>query len=384
MSKSGCSCELNSKEPRQVVFLLRKVLYITNYPSPYRVDFFNLLGKAVDLTVSFTSRPEAQKHRSADWFHTNYDSFTAVFLKEKRGKVFVDIIPLIREGWDHIIIGGYSLPTFMLAIEYMRLHRIPFAIEADGALLQPERKIKYFIKRHFIRSADAWFSSGRATTDYFLHYGAKKDRIVQYPFTSLRESDIEQARLLCAAEKKAVRAELGIAESKVVLAVGQFIGRKGFDILIAAAAKLPMDYGVYIVGSAPTEQYLRLKDALRADNVHFVGFKRKEELNRYYLSADVFAMPTREDIWGLVVNEALSFGLPVVSTDRCGAAIELVKDGVNGRIVPVDDVDMLTCALMETLSGDLQRMAEESKKIVRPYSIENMVGKHLDFFLLSE
>ena len=145
-----------------------------------------------------------------------------------------------------------------------------------------------------------------------------------------------------------------------------------------------MDYGVYIVGSAPTEQYLRLKDALRADNVHFVGFKRKEELNRYYLSADVFAMPTREDIWGLVVNEALSFGLPVVSTDRCGAAIELVKDGVNGRTVPVDDVDMLTCALMETLSGDLQRMAEESKKIVRPYSIENMVGKHLDFFLLSE
>ena len=131
MSKSGCSCELNSKEPRQVVFLLRKVLYITNYPSPYRVDFFNLLGKAVDLTVSYTSRPEAQKHRSADWFHTNYDAFTAVFLKEKRGKVFVDIIPLIREGWDHIIIGGYSLPTFMLAIEYMRLHRIPFAIEAD-------------------------------------------------------------------------------------------------------------------------------------------------------------------------------------------------------------------------------------------------------------
>ncbi len=362
---------------------MTKVLFITNYPSPYRVDFFNLLGQQVALTVSFTSRPEAQKHRAAEWFHTDYESFTPVFLKEKRGRVFVDIIPLIREGWDHIIIGGYSLPTYMLAIEYMRLRRIPFVIEADGALLRPEKKSMYLVKRHFIRSADAWFSSGRATTDYFLHYGAKKDRIVQYPFTSLWKSDIERAELLRKTGKSAVRSELGMSEKRIVLAVGQFISRKGFDILITAAAKLPRDYGVYIVGSQPTEQYLQLKDALKADNVHFMGFKKKEELNRCYLSADIFAMPTREDIWGLVVSEAMSFGLPVVSTDRCGAALELVEDGVNGRIVPVGDADALACALIELLNGDLPKMADEAAKAVAPYSIENMVRAHMDFFARS-
>ena len=64
-----------------------KVLYISNYPSPYRVDFFNLLGQKVDLTVSFTERPEEQRHRAKAWFHTNYDHFKAVFLK----KFFVSI-----------------------------------------------------------------------------------------------------------------------------------------------------------------------------------------------------------------------------------------------------------------------------------------------------
>ena len=59
-----------------------KILYITNYPSPYRVDFFNLLGKYVELTVAFTERPEAQKHRSQKWFNTDYSGFRAIFLEK--------------------------------------------------------------------------------------------------------------------------------------------------------------------------------------------------------------------------------------------------------------------------------------------------------------
>ena len=87
-----------------------KVLFVTSYPSPYRVDFFNLLGQSVDLTVAFTERIEWQKHRSRDWFNENYSGFRAVFLKDlvriRKVMIFKDIIPLLKSGFDHVILGG--------------------------------------------------------------------------------------------------------------------------------------------------------------------------------------------------------------------------------------------------------------------------------------
>src|SRR5699024_3120969 len=73
------------------------------------------------------------------------------------------------------------------------------------------------------------------------------------------------------------------------------------------------------------------------NNLHFVEFLTREELYPHMQMADVLAMPTREDIWGLVVNEAMAFGLPVVSSDQCIAGLEMISDGENGYIVPVDD-----------------------------------------------
>lgn len=359
-----------------------KVLYISNYPSPYRVDFFNLLGQKVDLTVSFTERPEEQRHRAKAWFHTNYDHFKAVFLKKKIGKIFFDIIPLIKKGWDYIILGGYSTPTLMLAIEYMRLRRIPFAIEADGGLLKREGRIKYQVKRHFIRSASAWFSSGKTTTDYFLHYGAKKEKIYFYPFSSLLQRDLDKAKELMESKAGLHRnfektSELKKEYRHVVLSIGQFIHRKGFDILIKAAAKLPADTGIYIIGGSPTEEYIALVDQFKLNNVYFLGFKTKDELRNYFLAADVFAMPTREDIWGLVINEALSYGLPVVSTDRCVAALEMIQDGVNGYIVPVEDVDALASGIEKVLASDSAKMKSSAYNSVRQHTIENMVEAHV-------
>ena len=91
---------------------MKKVLFITNYPSPYRVDFFNHLGKFVDLTVSFTSEPEQQKHRDKAWFNTDYRNFKPVFLHKKirirNAECFYDIIDLIKQKYDFIIFGGYS------------------------------------------------------------------------------------------------------------------------------------------------------------------------------------------------------------------------------------------------------------------------------------
>ena len=80
---------------------------------------------------------------------------------------------------------------------------------------------------------------------------------------------------------------------------------------------------------------------MNLDNVHFIDFKNKDILKEYYYVADVFVLPTREDIWGLVINEALAYGLPVITTDKCMAGLEMIEDGKNGYIIPVNSVKKL-------------------------------------------
>lgn len=174
-----------------------KVLFMANIPSPYRVDFFNEFGKYCDLNVAFEGKIATD--RNEKWKLEKFKNFKAYFMNGIRVKndqfMCFEIIKVIKKGFDQIIVGGYSTPTAMLAIEYMRLHKIPFWIEADGGLISQDSALKYKVKRHFISAASGWFSSGKMTTEYLVHYGADESKVYVYPFTSLREQDILERNL---------------------------------------------------------------------------------------------------------------------------------------------------------------------------------------------
>ncbi len=358
---------------------MKKILFLTNIPSPYRVAFFNELGQSCALTVAFEGN--FATNRNQQWQAENAVNFTAVWLNGVRlgSDTFLSfsILKLLRKKWDVIIIGGYSTPTGILAIEYMRLKKIPFYLEVDGGLIRPDNKLKFRLKKHFISAASRWFSSGKETTKYLTHYGANPDKIYEYPFSSLVEKDILQ-QIPTDGQKQMVRKELGITEGKVVLSVGQFIHRKGYDILLQVANHLPKDIGIYIIGDEPTAEYLALQKELNLTQVHFVGFQSKEKLQKWYQAADVFVLPTREDIWGLVINEAMGQGLPIITTDKCVAGLELVKEGENGYIVPVADTQALTDAVTKTLTQDYRQMGQKSLELIKPYTIENMARFHME------
>lgn len=188
-----------------------KVLFMANIPSPYRVDFFNELGKYCDLTVTFEGRTATD--RDEKWRAAEYQNFKAILMNGIRTKsdqfLCVEIIKIIKTGFDHIILGGYSTPTAMLAIEYMRMKHIPFWMEADGGLISNDNRLKYKIKRHFISAASGWFSSGKMTTEYLTHYGADKSKVHVYPFTSLKAADILPA-VPNSEEKMRLRKKLGM------------------------------------------------------------------------------------------------------------------------------------------------------------------------------
>ena len=361
---------------------MKRVLFLTTYASPYRVHFFDALGEMLEVTVLFSERVEEKKHRSADWFVSGEGKCRVEQLKRRiasfKGRdLCADVIDWLKKPWDEIVLCGYSSPTVMLAMLYLRRKKIPFWLEVDGGLIREDSRLQYRFKRMLVGAASGWLSTGKATTDYLVHYGAKREKVREYPFSSLFEADILKEPV-SRERKLEFRRELGMEEDKVILSIGQFIHRKGFDVLMKAAVQLAPDTGIYIVGGEPTEDYLNLCRELGLKNIHFEGFKKKEALVKYYQAADLFVLPTREDIWGLVINEAMAYGLPVVTTDRCVAGLELVENGVNGYLVPVEDWQILADSLSAVLHADREKMGAASLEKIRGYTIENMVTAHLD------
>lgn len=363
---------------------MKKILYLTGYPAPYRVKYFDKLGQNADVTVLFADRKEDQAHRSQAWFVRGEGNFRAVQL-EKRvtamrgGYLCLDVLDWMKQKWDVIVLCGYSSPTVMLAMAYLKVRGIPFWMEVDGGLIRADSRPKYLFKKMLVSGASGWLSTGKSTTDYLVHYGAKRDRVYEYPFSSLHEADIPRSGLT-AAEKQQLRRELGIDSEKMILSIGQFIHRKGFDILLQAAAQLTSGVHIYIVGGEPTEEYLQMCRERNLQNVHFEGFMEKERLVKYYQAADLFVLPTREDIWGLVINEAMAYSLPVVTTNRCVAGLDLVEEGVNGYIVPVEDVQALAEKINAVFTQDWIQMGQRSLEKIRPYTIEQMAKVHLEIF----
>lgn len=360
-----------------------RILFMTNVPSPYRVDFFNELGKKCDLTVVFEKIKSDE--RGTAWDNYQFKNFDGIFLHGKSintdTAVCPEIIKYIRKGlFDHIICANFLSPTGMIAIEYMRLHKIPYFLESDGGFAKNGRGIKEKLKRHFISGAKGYFSTAAEHDQYYLQYGAKKELLYRYPFTSLFEKDI-LPNPVTDDEKIKLRIKLGLEEEKIVISVGQFIYRKGFDVLIRSAGRLNKNIGIYIIGGEPNDYYLNLKNEYKAENLHFIGFKSKYELAEYYKAADLFVFPTREDIWGLVVNEAMAYGLPVITTNRCISGLELV-DSRNGFIINVNSEEELICSINKILfdkKENIKKMEERSLEKIRWYTLENMVKIHLKF-----
>ncbi len=362
-----------------------KILFLTNIPSPYRVAFFNELGKSCNLTVAFEGRFATD--RNSAWQAEKAKNFTPIFLKSWRlgadAFLSLQIIGLLKQKWDKVIIGGYSTPTAMLAIEYMRLKKISFYLEVDGGLIRKDSKLKFWLKKHFISAASGWFSSGKETTKYLVHYGANKEKIYEYPFSSLQEKDILPA-LPTIGQKQELRKQLGIKEDKVIVSVGRFSYQKGYgkgyDILMKSEEILPKDIGIYIIGDEPTQEFINWKEEKTLNQVHFVGFQSKENLQKWYQAADVFVLPTREDIWGLVINEAMAQGLPVITTNKCVAGLELIKEGQNGYIIPTENSKALAEAILKIFKQDCRAMGQKSLEFIKPYTIENMAQYHGNIF----
>lgn len=361
-----------------------KVLYLTNIPSPYRVDFFQELGKYCDLTVLYEL--DKAKDRNENWKSIQKKkSYREIFLKVVFERTSSAWCPEVRKylkdtSYDVTVVGGYSTPTGLYAIQYLKRNHIPYILNCDGGFIrEKETFIKKKIKSFFISGASAYLSTGKECDKYLAYYGAENQKICHYPFTSLHENEILKEPS-SGKQKKAIKEMLGIKEDKVILSVGSFIRRKGFDVLLSAMGRLNRAYGVYIIGGTRTEEYCSIIKQNNLTHVHFIPFLNSDKLCEYYQAADLFVFPTREDIWGLVINEAMAKGLPIITTDKCVAGLELVYGC--GEIVPSENAQIMADVIEKYLEDkELNKKASAvSLKRIQRYTIENMSQAHMKIF----
>lgn len=346
---------------------MKKVLYMSNIEVPYRVRFFNELARNCDLTVLYER--EISANRNAQWAKSEAQAYRVKYLNGvKIGNESTFSLKILRElrvGYDRIIVGCYNTPSQMLAILYMRLLRIPYILNVDGEPFLKGSGWKQRIKRFFISGADKYVIAGEKAAES-LRTAIGDKEIIPYYFSSLSEQELTEHKYF------AENAE----RNDCILVVGQYFDYKGMDIALAAAAMDPSLRYKFVGMGARTKQFL--DDHTIPSNVEIIPFLQKQELEKEYQSCAMLVLPSRQECWGLVINEAASFGTPIVSTWGSGAAVEFLSEKYPRYLAaPGNAENLYKCILLlrvtKDLPGYMQYLVEKSQK----YTIENGAKRHL-------
>jgi glycosyltransferase involved in cell wall biosynthesis len=370
-----------------------RVAVVAGEPTPYRIPHLRALAARPELELTvFYAAPTVQRRT---WVLEHQE---AVFLSGPQ-------LPLSRvlhhdyaltpgiwrrldRGFDLVVVGGWSLMATQLAIAWCRTHRVPYALMSDNHLLEPRpawvRAVKRAVLPRIVPQAAAWLVPGSLARDHIVRYGARPDRTIVFPLTvdvhalTLRANELRPRRF-------ELRSRLGIEEGAVaILHVGRLIEQKAPDDLVRAVARahsetaLPLT--LVLVGDGPEEQRLRtLADDLDVPTV-FAGMLAGDDLIAAYVAADVFALVSRRETWGVVVNEAMASGLPLVLSDQVGAARDLLELGANGALVPAGVVAAQGAALAKLAADPELRSAygRRSRELVAGWGYEPSVAAFVE------
>ena len=282
---------------------------------------------------------------------------------------------ILRGHYDVVWLSGYSYLTMWIGLLAGVLSGSRVFIRDDQTLLHPRPRPKRWVRAAVLRgifSVAGGFYVGQNNREFFLQHGVRSDRLKFVPHA------VDGASLTGAAPSKdKARARFGLSqEGPVVLFVGKLVPKKAPELLLKAFATVRRNRAcqLLLVGEGPLEDSLKaFVAANRIEDVHFAGFLNRSEISWAYASADVLVLPSDlHETWGLVVNEAMHFALPIIASDRVGAARDLIINGKNGFVFRSGNVNELV-EVLEAIVSHPDRSREfglESLKIVESWSVD--------------
>ncbi len=373
-----------------------RVAVLNTQPVQYFAPLYAYLSTAEDLdvTVLYATDASLREDRRTGFGHSFrwdidvLEGYRSVFLgagsRTRTPGGFLSL--LVPEVWtelrsgryDAVIVHGHQYAVNMLALIAARLAGVKAFLRCDSHHALGGRRIPWWMRRLTVgtlyRLADRALATGSANAAFYRRLGVPDDRIHIAPFAVdndrfMRESSIE------ASERRREREALGIDPDRpVLLFASKFQPRKRPDDVIRAAAELERRGAVFtllMVGDGEMREDLeQLAGTLGLTNVVFTGFVNQSRLPVMYGISDVFVLASEDEPWGLVVNEVMCAGLPIVLADGVGCAPDLLEDGDNGFLFPPRDFRTLADVLYPLLSdADLRRrMGERSRARIQRWS----------------
>ena len=283
-------------------------------------------------------------------------------------------------GYDALWLHGYGYAACWVAMLAAKSIGLPVMLRGEThlALSRPSwrRFIRDTVLRRLFRSLDGLLAIGTRNREYYQAAGVPNDKIHMVPYAVDNER-FEAAVSAVATRRQEYRSTMGFPEGvPVVLYASKLIERKHPHTLMYAIAKLQATgrrVALYVVGSGPMEPRLRaLQVELNLDDTHFAGFLNQSELPMAYAAADIFVLASESEPWGLVVNEVMCAGLPVITSPEMGCSEDLVVDGANGFQLPPGNVDQLAAAIDAMIDNPdrMRAMGRRSLEIIRQWGYE--------------
>ena len=359
-------------------------------PTPYRTGMLDRLAEReeLDLTVVYAARAVQQRawhvelrHRAVLVEGTRVPGASRVLRHDY--PLSLGVLRALRDASPElVVVSGWSTFASQATVAWCRRHGVPYVllVESNERDARPgwRRAVKNAVVPTVVGGAAETLVVGSLARDSMRARGVPDDRISVVANTVDvgrfgREADELVSR------RHALRAEAGVAaEDVTVLSVARLAPEKGLDTLVRAVASAGDPRLVLLLaGSGPEREHLA---SLAAElGVRFVLLPDIpwERIVERYALADVFALLSRHEPWGVVVNEAAACGLPLVLSDRVGAAFDLLEDGRNGRLVPVDDAGAAGAALRELAADPTLRraMGAASREIVAGWGYEPSIER---------
>ncbi len=285
----------------------------------------------------------------------------------------------IRGGrFDALIIHGHGYAANLLALAAAKAAGIKVFVRGETHLGLKRTLVKSLLRKPimnlFYNLCDGCLAIGSANRDFYAATGVSASKIFQVPYTVDNERFIAESKV-DETQRNQIRADFGLPiDQPLLLYASKFQRRKHPDDVLKAAAMLQsqgLRLSILMVGSGEMNQELRtLSESLGLVDVAFPGFVNQAALPRVYGASDVFVLPSENEPWGLIVNEAMCAGLPVLVSSEVGCAPDLVRDRVNGFTFPAGDYMALAARIKAILiSADHRaKMGQESLEIIKGWS----------------
>lgn len=365
-----------------------KIFYLTDLLSPYRTAWMNLISEKHDVDAFYFDGTE--KTREEKWLKSIKNNFKKH--KAKSHTVFGvrfsrEIFNILQNNiYDLYIVDGYASFVQVKAIIKLAKEGKNVFVNVDGIDIWRKEgvllKSKWLVKSRLYNSGAKFLCGSKIAVEKILSFGAKPENVFKHPFTTIYASDIVSFDDKIKLQKK-YKKEINAEGKKVAVAVGRFIPLKHYEDLIGAWQGAGDDCVLYLIGSGELKNnYQSLIDRLGIKNLIIVDHLNREELDKYYLAADLFIHTSSTEVWGLVFNEAMSKGCPVISTNHCVGAVELIENGKNGYLINVGDIENLRKKILSVLSNDTLRldMMKSSINCIKEYTYENLAKTHIKIF----